>query len=192
MGLLWGGAEAHSLTGSALPEPASQPRGPGGVAPECRIGLSLVWRRGVDGCDSMSRGRCGVRYVKAPARGCLASGARGAAGTAARLTLGPGHRVRRGTGSRLGGGGAGGGRPSAPRGCAQGWVCPPKGRLRGTSERPLRWKGPGFLAASPSQGWGRSPMRVTFCREPEKASTQCSGPASGLHLIRSAFIGRKR
>lgn len=51
----------------------------------------------------MSRGRGGARYVKAPARGCLASGARGAAGTAARLTLGPGHRVRRGTGSRLGG-----------------------------------------------------------------------------------------
>lgn len=79
--------------------------------------------------------------------------------------------------------------PGPPRCCVLGWVYSHKGKhIRG----PLRWKVPGFLAVSPSQGWGRRPGRVTFCRETEKADTQRSGPVSGLHLIRSAFIGRKR
>lgn len=82
--------------------------------------------------------------------------------------------------------------PRAPQRLCSGCLCPHKGRLRGTSDRPLRCKGSRFLAVSPSQRWGRSPVRVVFCREKEKAGTQCSGPASGLHLIRSAFIGRKR
>lgn len=84
------------------------------------------------------------------------------------------------------------GLPLAPRGRALDWVFPHKRRLRGTSEGPLRWEDSGFLAVSPSQGWGRSPVRVIFRRETEKAGTQCSGPASGLCLFRSAFIGKKR
>lgn len=61
--------------------------------------------------------------------------------------------------------------PRAPRGCALDWVFPHKGRLRGTSERPLRWEDPGFCAVSPSQGWERSLVRVIFRRETESRHT---------------------
>ena len=86
---------------------------------------------GVDGCASVSRGRLGVRYVKAPARPSLAYWVHGLcrfccnADAGFRVRSSPRHWKQAGTGP-----------PRAPPrgGVLYAAVCPTKARLRGTSE----------------------------------------------------------
>lgn len=136
------GREAHSLTGSALlsqPAPRnwrSCPRVLSWPFPGCVGAGGGQGSGGVNGCDSVNRGRYGVRYVKAPERRSFGFwGPWALLGSAAMLTLGPGSRVRRGTGSRLGQDcrglpGVGGGGQL----CSMLQSGPTKAKRRGTSE----------------------------------------------------------
>lgn len=165
MGLLWGGAEAHSLTGSALPRPAS-PAELEELFQSAELAFPLFGE--------------GSRWLGLPEQkktwGAVCQSPRERVpgfwgpshpvGTAARLT--PGQARAQSSVRRWRGAEGGTWPPRVPQGLCSRLGLPTQ---RGT-QRHIRVFSAPRIFSSVSQGWERSPLRVIFCRETEKAGTQ--------------------